>query len=105
MRSRYAAYALGKVGYLMRTQHPDGLADAVDTLAARKALQLFCQKSTFLGLAILNETTLSAIEATVTFQALLQQDGRDASFREKSLFRIKNGRWLHCASGANTHCK
>ena len=95
MRSRYAAYALGKVSYIMQTQHPAGAAYQTDKRAWRKGLKLFCQTTTFLGLRILADAQLSSKEATVTFHALLQQQGQDASFTEKSLFRQENGRWLY----------
>ncbi len=90
MRSRYAAYALGKIGYILKTEQlsspePD----------RRKTIKQFCQNTDFIGLQILAEGTLAADRATVTFRAVLAQQGRDASFKECSLFARRDGRWLY----------
>ena len=95
MRSRYAAYAMGKVNYIMRTTHPNGRRGKTDKEAWRQSLKQFCQITGFMGLQIFAEETLSEYRATVTFRAILIQDGRDASFAECSLFEKKNGRWMY----------
>jgi SEC-C motif-containing protein len=83
MRSRFAAYALGKVGYIIQTER---LAEP----SSRESLRRFCEQTEFVGLQILDET-----EETVTFRATLLQNGRDASFTERSLFVKERGRWLY----------
>lgn len=90
MRARYAAYALGKVGYVIKTTHPNSPLYRTDTTAWRLDLKQFCDKTTFVSLDIL-ETT----ETTVLFHAGLLQSGIDASFSENSLFENVNGRWLY----------
>ena len=90
MRSRYAAYALGKIGYILKTEQPSS-----NQPDRRKAIKQFCQNTDFVGLQILAEETLAADRATVTFQAILTQHGQDASFTECSLFEKRDGRWLY----------
>ncbi|NKQ35744.1 MAG: hypothetical protein HF973_09035 [Chloroflexi bacterium] len=90
MRSRYAAYALGKIGYILKTEQlPANQPDR------RKAIKQFCQNTDFIGLQILAEETLAADQATVTFRAIMAQHGQDASFTERSLFAKRDGRWLY----------
>ncbi len=91
MRSRYAAYALGKISYVMQTQTPP----QSDKAAWRKSLKQFSQQTNFVGLAVLAAAELSPTRATVTFVAMLIQEGQDASFEECSLFEQVNGRWRY----------
>ncbi len=93
MRSRYAAYALGLVEYVIDTTHPASPHFQVDTAAWRQDLRHFCQSTDFVGLTILK----SEVDQ-VTFHAQLTQSGRDASFVEHSLFRQEKGRWLYLAA-------
>lgn len=95
MRSRYAAYALGKVGYVIKTEHPTSPRMQTDIVAFRKELKWFCAHTQFVDLHILQQEMLSSEQATVTFHAVLLQDGRDASFTECSLFEKVNGRWRY----------
>ncbi|MCA9964087.1 MAG: SEC-C domain-containing protein [Anaerolineales bacterium] len=94
MRSRFAAYALGKVRYIVKTEHPDSVRRQRDG-AFHKDLKLFCELTDFVGLQILGESTLADNRATVTFHAMLVQRGKDASFTECSVFERLNGRWLY----------
>ena len=95
MRSRFSAYALGKVGYILKTQHPDSFKKDKSVVTFRKDLKHFCANTNFLGLKILDEAQLTKTKATVTFYAVLTQNGADASFTERSLFEKENGRWLY----------
>ena len=90
MRARYAAYALGKISYILKTERP-----SPGQPTRRKAIKQFCQNTEFIGLQILAEETLAEGRATVTFHAVLAQQGRDASFTERSLFAKRDGRWLY----------
>lgn len=90
MRSRFSAYALGKIGYILKTERPSG-----NPQARRQAIKRFCQTTDFLGLQILAEDSLGKDQATVTFRAILAQRGQDASFTECSLFEKRNGRWRY----------
>ena len=95
MRSRYAAYALGKVGYIMNTTHPDSPHYQHNRATWRKELRAFCQNTAFVGLQILETAVLDSSRATVTFCAILMQHGQDASFTECSQFVQQKGRWLY----------
>lgn len=95
MRSRYAAYALGKVGYIIKTMHPSSPLYREDEVAWRKQLLWFCEQTNFVGLTITDEQTLNSNEATVTFSAIMLQPTQDASVTERSLFEKVNGRWLY----------
>lgn len=86
MRSRYSAYALGNVEYIIETTHPD----LVHTVQNRDELVAFCKNSTFHSLTILATTG-----DTVTFKAGLSQNGQDISFVEKSLFKQVAGKWKY----------
>lgn len=95
MRSRYAAYALGKVSYVIKTEHPHSPRIKKDVKTFRKEIKQFCNQTQFVGLHILKQTTQSPTQATVTFHAVLTQNGQDASFTENSLFEKVKGRWLY----------
>ena len=95
MRSRYAAYALGKVSYIIQTEHKENPRSPKQMVAWRKDLKFFCQNTRFMGLQILGEEQLDEAQATVTFQAILLQAGKDASFTECSMFEKVNGRWFY----------
>ena len=94
MRSRYSAYALDLVDYILATTHPDH-PDATQPLKERKnSIHYFCKQTQFVGLDIL-EFHEALPYSTVTFYAHLIQKGKDASFTEKSEFALKEGRWLY----------
>ncbi|MCH9609826.1 MAG: hypothetical protein S4CHLAM45_09110 [Chlamydiales bacterium] len=82
MRSRYSGYALGNIDYILKT----GVQDE----NSRKGLEHFCNETQFVGLEILEESG-----NTVTFKAILERDGVDTSFIEKSLFEKRDGRWIY----------
>ncbi len=84
MRSRYSAYALALIDYLLWTTHPRN-----PHVATRDQLAAFARSTSFVGLDI-----LSATKDTVTFKAYLKQGGNDVSFTEQSLFIFEEGRWL-----------
>jgi SEC-C motif-containing protein len=92
MRSRFAAYALGKVGYLVDTTHPDGPHFRADTEAWRRDLRAFCKSTSFDGLEILDTG-----DDEVCFSAELRQGERDVSFVERSTFQTHEGRWKYLA--------
>ena len=90
MRSRYAAYALRLVDYIIATTDPDGPEAKSDTTAWRTEIEAFCRRTRFEGLKI---------EATgddwVQFYAQLRSQDRDTSFRERSRFTQSDGRWRY----------
>lgn len=94
MRSRYAAFALNLPDYLIATTHPAGTQYSEHPFLWKRQLSQFSQRSSFEGLEILAFQE-NATLATVTFTAHLSQDGKDATFTEKSYFEKFRGRWLY----------
>jgi SEC-C motif-containing protein len=95
MRSRYAAYVLVKINYILKTEHSDSSPQPKNNILRRKEIKQFCQQTKFIGLQILGQASLSENQATVNFRAILSQNGRDASYTECSLFEKRNGRWFY----------
>ena len=94
MRSRYAAYALRQVDYIIKTTHPDYPGRMENLKEWRKDLLKFTDGTRFEGLTILDNEE-GEERSTVTFRAQLRQGARDASFTEKSTFLRVDGRWLY----------
>ncbi len=88
MRSRYSAYALNKPDYIIKTTHPS------NPDLSRKSIIEFSQSTKFEQLVI-HDFQEAGNEATVTFTAYLTQDGRDATFTEKSYFKKVKGCWYY----------
>lgn len=87
MRSRYSAYALGKVDYIIATTHSLNPDRAQSGKKWRESIQAFCNSTDFTGLEILEEG-----DSTVTFRAILGEKG---SYVEKSEFGQEGGKWRY----------
>lgn len=87
MRSRYSAFALGLADYILATAFTGVHRNWEELLA-------FSQQTQFKNL-IIREFQEKGTTASVTFTAVLTQQGRDASFTEKSEFEKVDGRWLY----------
>jgi SEC-C motif-containing protein len=87
MRSRYSAFALGDVGYLLRTWHPSGRPRS---LTLDPALQ-------WTRLAVLETRDGGLFDATgtVRFRAMYLQDGRRGVLAETSRFVRQDGSWSY----------
>lgn len=94
MRSRYSAYAMGNIDYILKTTHPDHPDTQIPTLKRRQQIKNFCDHTTFVDLVILSEEE-GEPSAFVTFHASLKQGDQDISFRERSEFIKKEGHWLY----------
>lgn len=92
MRSRYAAYALGKVDYVLKTTHPDGPHHG--RYGQREQIEAFCRETSFDGLKVLSSSQ-DGDQGQVTFWATLTRGGADVSFGERSRFYRVDGRWLY----------
>lgn len=90
MRSRYAAYALGLVEYVIDTTDPAGSKYKKPRDAWARELIAWCESTQFLGLEI-----LSASQNTVTFKVNLVQKGKPSPYIERSVFTQPHGRWLY----------
>lgn len=94
MRSRYAAYALGKTDYIIRTTHPKNPNYKIDVVGWAKDIIRSYGSTQFQKLEIV-EFIDGVDVAYVTFIAHLWRNGLDASFCEKSRFEKVDGRWLY----------
>lgn len=90
MRSRYSAYALGLVDYIIATTDPDGPQYEREEKRWASEIESFCLYNSFNGLKVV-ESTEDGDSATVTFTAHLGS----GDMREKSLFYRKEGRWYY----------
>lgn len=103
MRSRYSAYALELVDYLINTTHPASPQYMHNLAEWRRKLKEFCKYTEFTGLKVLNDQE-GETSAYVTFTAFLSQQGDDASFTEKSLFSKHQDKWLYrCGQVSEGH--
>jgi SEC-C motif-containing protein len=94
MRSRYAAFARGLGGYLVRTlaaDHPDRAYEEA-TLALRLSRAKDTQR--FLGLTVL-ESHVEGDRGEVAFHARIFERGIDRSFTERSRFHRETGGWRY----------
>lgn len=102
MRSRYSAYALGLVDYLMQTIHRDHPQFRKNTAAWREELLTYCRDTRFVGLRVLasSDAVASDTDGWVQFEATLCQeasDGEDVTLvlAETSRFVKLGQRWLY----------
>ncbi len=94
MRSRYAAFTMNLADYIIETTHNDNPQNLSDRDTWKNQIQDFHLQTKFNGLEIV-ESVNGAEEAFVTFIATLEQNGADASFKEKSKFLKVSDRWLY----------
>ncbi len=97
MRSRYSAYALGLVDYVIDTTAASGPRALPDRSAWAADVTEFGRRMRFVGLEVVG-TGAEGDEGWVHFKATLTENGADASFEERSGFVRVAGRWLY-ASG------
>ncbi|MNM86031.1 hypothetical protein D3C81_981740 [compost metagenome] len=90
MRSRYSAYVLGLIDYLVATTLP-----AQQAGLEREAMAAWSRQSRWLGLTVEKHQPLggSPERAQVTFTARWQDDAGDQAHRECSDFVRLHGRW------------
>jgi SEC-C motif-containing protein len=92
MRSRFSAYALGKVDYLIATRPEAKRADE-----SREELVTYCKSVQCVGLKIVGKDKGGSGDETgvVTFHASLQANGRRSLHIETSSFAREHGRWVY----------
>ena len=99
MRSRYSAYVLAQVDYLIST-HPDGAGTRAER---RRDLRESCRQTRWHGLTVLDARAgcPGDLEGTVCFEAVFSAGGERHVLRENSLFRRRHGEasgdWLYIA--------
>lgn len=86
MRSRYSAFVLQRVDYLLDTWHPQARPGALEPLAPDVQ---------WLGLEVRRHAPIDASRATVEFVARYRQGGRATSLHEISRFEKVEGRWTY----------
>jgi len=94
MRSRYSAYAIGAVDYLIATTDPTGPQARADRTRWAEEIALFCRHTRFEKLTIRHASS-DGDHGEVSFFARLSRDGEDVSFAERSRFSRIDGRWLY----------
>jgi len=96
MRSRYTAYALGDVGYILATTHPLGPQFRLDSEEWELDVRRFCQRTQFERLHVRKvEHAPGAAQAWVTFSAHILQDNEALSINERSEFQMIGSRWFY----------
>jgi SEC-C motif domain protein len=86
MRSRYAAFALDKLDYLLQTWHPDTRPASLEPNPPGRK---------WLGLRIIAHAQQDADHATVEFVARSRDAGRATRLHEVSRFVRQDGHWLY----------
>lgn len=90
MRSRYSAYALGLIEYIMATTHPNNPDASIALSDWQNSIADFAKNTQFIGLTIL-EFIDGEKEAYVTFEARFNH----SVMKEKSRFYKMAGKWLY----------
>lgn len=93
MRSRYSAYALSHLDYIIETTHPANPQYTENKFSWKRAISKFCASTSFQKLSILDCKEKNTL-ATVVFAAYIYQ-GQEAVFTEKSYFEKIGGKWLY----------
>lgn len=96
MRSRFAAFARGEVGYLWKTLHPDHALRAEPEAAVRVSLRHAAESLRYQTLAILDAAPPDGDGiARVLFRAGIFAKGRDVGFTECSEFAHDGVGWRY----------
>ncbi|OOF53236.1 YchJ family protein [Rodentibacter trehalosifermentans] len=88
MRSRYCAYVLKNIPYIVETTVPSQQPNL-----ALQTLQDWADNTQWLGLQILNTETLSKTQSAVEFKAFFQGEEGEQTHQERSIFVKIEGRW------------
>lgn len=94
MRSRFSAYALSLVDYIIQTTHPDNEQAKKNIALWKKEIEAFSKTTSFDDLKIIAFKE-DKTEATVIFNAYLRQDNQNGSFQETSFFEKVKDHWLY----------
>lgn len=93
MRSRYCAYALGLIDYIIFSEYGETSSQIPNQLRKQQIERTYAGIE-FMGLDI-HEFVPGDEVSTVTFRAVLAHNGLDLSFVEKSLFKRIHGFWKY----------
>jgi len=92
MRSRYTAYTIANIDYLLKSHHK-----CTRPIKERKAILRWTQSVKWMGLSILNKENGEAEhdKGMIEFRALYIENGVPQHIHEKSLFRKEKGMWYY----------
>jgi SEC-C motif-containing protein len=92
MRSRYTAFTMANVDYLMRSHHSE-----TRPIKEQHQIKRWAQSVQWMGLVILNTQGGDANDEIgyVEFKALYLEDGQMQQIHEKSLFKRENHQWRY----------
>lgn len=92
MRSRYAAFTVANIDYLMQSHH-----SSTRPLRQRKSIQMWTESVLWMGLVILgtNAGEVNDDIGFVEFRALYVEAGKMQQIHEKSLFKRENQKWVY----------
>ena len=88
MRSRYTAYVLKYIPYIVATTVP-----SQQTLLETHLLQEWADNTTWLGLEILKTENLTKNQSAVEFKAIFQGEEGELAHQERSIFVKIENRW------------
>ena len=88
MRSRYTAYVLKNIPYIVATTVP-----SQQTLLEAHLLQEWADNTTWLGLEILKIENLTKTQSAVEFKAIFQGEEGELAHQERSIFVKIENRW------------
>lgn len=92
MRSRYSAFVVADINYLMNSHHPQ-----TRPTKERKSILKWTKSVEWLGLQIITTKagTKSDIEGWVEFKATFIENGKIDCIHENSYFVKEKGRWFY----------
>ena len=90
MKSRYTAYVLGKIDYLMTSHH-----SSTRPMEEKEEILAWSQNVDWLGLEIIEADDVINSEGFVTFKAKFKENGENQVIFEKSRFMMENNHWTY----------
>lgn len=92
MRSRYSAFALANVDYLMKSQHP-----STRKVKEKEMLKKWASSVQWVGLKIISksEGLENDTQGLVEFKAMYLENGEIQFIEENSRFVRQNGNWFY----------
>jgi SEC-C motif domain protein len=92
MRSRYTAFTMANIDYLMQSHY-----SCTRQVKERKNIQKWARSVQWMGLVILNSQAGEVKDdiGYVEFRALYLESGKMQQIHEKSLFKRENQKWVY----------
>jgi SEC-C motif-containing protein len=92
MRSRYVAFTIAEVNYLMRSHH-----SKTRPIRDKKSIERWAKSVQWMGLVVINteEGKETDQRGFVEFRALYLENGELQQIHEKSLFEREKGKWVY----------